>query len=372
MGTKLSSLEALITQHREEIDAQRSIVLSVLKGVHQARLFSSLIPQSVGGLGLDLKSHVENIQRLASLDASTAWCVNQAAVIAIQSLWLQKPVVHEIWSQPDVCVANGPPFDCQIRPDGDHYVLTGHWGFSSGCQHATLMTGAARMSGGNGKSWRIAFFDPSEVTFADNWQVPGLRGTGSFEFTCKNLKVPACRVANMAELPSIDEPITRIPSALLFALSFAGLTLGVAKGALDDALEVAEGKLPRYASLKLRDDGNVQRFIAQAMARWRSANAYLFDTIAQGWQEASSAEVIRDELRSAMRLAGTHVIRECAEVVDLAYKIVCSTGIYREHLIQRRFQDMHVITQHVQAREAHYNLVGRHLITHEYEKGPMS
>jgi len=367
---ELGALEKSITAYRDAIETQRIIVPPVLQALHQARLFRSLIPHAVGGLGLDLPEHMRIIQRLAMVDTSTAWCVNQAAVIATQSLWLDRAVIQQIWAEKDVCIANGPPFDCQISKQGDAYLLNGHWGFSSGCQHATLMTGAARM-GAKGP-WRIAFFQPAAVTFTDNWQVPGLRGTGSFEFNCKNLIVPADHVADMGKVAAIDDPITRIPSALLFALSFAGLTLGVARGALDDALAVAEGKLPRYASLKLKDDGNVQRFVAQAMARWRGASAYLYSAAEQGWAEVENNSYASDESRSAMRLAGTHVIRECAEIVDLAYKVVGSTGIYQDHLIQRRFQDMHVITQHVQARESHYNLVGRHLITGNYEKGPMS
>ena len=76
--------------------------------------------------------------------------------------------------------------------------------------------------------------------------------------------------------------------------------------------------------------------------------------------------------RSRLRMAGTHVIRECAEVVDLAYKVSGSTGIYETEPLQRRFQDMHVITQHVQGREAYFGLLGRYAITGEYEVGPMT
>ena len=37
-----------------------------------------------------------------------------------------------------------------------------------------------------------------------------------------------------------------------------------------------------------------------------------------------------------------------------------ATAIYEEHLLQRHFQDVHVISQHMQSRLAHYELVGRH------------
>jgi alkylation response protein AidB-like acyl-CoA dehydrogenase len=76
--------------------------------------------------------------------------------------------------------------------------------------------------------------------------------------------------------------------------------------------------------------------------------------------------------RAALRMCGTHVIRECADVLDLAYKVAGSTGIYQDHTLQRRFQDMHVITQHVQARESYFALLGRYAISGNYETGPMT
>src|SRR5439155_996561 len=37
-----------------------------------------------------------------------------------------------------------------------------------------------------------------------------------------------------------------------------------------------------------------------------------------------------------------------------------ATAAYEDHLIQRHFQDIHVITQHLQGRMAHYEMVGRY------------
>jgi hypothetical protein len=36
------------------------------------------------------------------------------------------------------------------------------------------------------------------------------------------------------------------------------------------------------------------------------------------------------------------------------------TAIYDGHLLQRHFQDVHVISQHLQGRLSHYELVGQH------------
>ena len=366
----LENLLPSISSKTDEIESCRGLPEGLVTELKSAGVFRNLIPKRYGGLETSFLDHIGQIQRISQVDASTAWCINQAAVIGTASLWLENYQIREIWGNEDTSISNGPPFDCVIKPVGNGYLLNGHWGFSSGCQHATWMCGAARLEDRSG--WRMAFFRPKDVQFIDNWQVAGLRGTGSFEFKINNLRLPMEQVANAGSSPTVDIEVTRIPTALLFAVSFAALAVGVAKGGLDDAIEVAEGKLPRYASLQLKDDPNVHRFLAKAVASWRAINSYLHGTVEEVLAQVNESGAATEESRSKLRLCGTHVIRESAEVLDLAYKIVGSTGIYQNHRIQRRFQDMHVITQHVQAREAHFNLVGKYLISKEYELGPMS
>ena len=85
-------------------------------------------------------------------------------------------------------------------------------------------------------------------------------------------------------------------------------------------------------------------------------------TVADVWDAVQSSDEMTLEQRVALRGATTHVIRTCAEVVDEAYNIYGSDVIYESLTLQRRFQDMHVITQHVQGRIAHYEAVGRHAV----------
>ncbi len=60
-----------------------------------------------------------------------------------------------------------------------------------------------------------------------------------------------------------------------------------------------------------------------------------------------------------MRLAATHAIRSSADVVDIAYNLLGSTAIFDSHPIQRRFQDVHVMTQQGQGRMSHYDDVAK-------------
>jgi alkylation response protein AidB-like acyl-CoA dehydrogenase len=370
MIAQLDNLLDSIAEQADEIDRIRELPQSLVGELKSAGLFRALIPARFKGLELAFEDYVKIVQRIAEADASTAWCVNQGAVIATTSLWFNEELIHEIWETPETSVANGPPYGCSVTAQSDGYVLNGHWGFSSGCQHATWMNGAARLADGSG--WRLAYFKPADVEFIDNWQVPGLRGTGSFEFKINDLQLPASRVADVGAAATVDMDITNIPTALLFAISFAAVALGLARGALNDCLQIAEDKHPRYAPSGLKDDPNTHRFIGKAEARWRANDAYLHATIRDVFGQVRRDGSASVDSRASLRMCGTHVIRECAEVLDLAYKVVGATGIYQEQNIQRRFQDMHVMTQHVQARESHFNLVGNYLISKDYSFGPMS
>jgi alkylation response protein AidB-like acyl-CoA dehydrogenase len=66
------------------------------------------------------------------------------------------------------------------------------------------------------------------------------------------------------------------------------------------------------------------------------------------------------ERRAVLRLASTHGIRLAVRVVDSLYNATGVTAIYEGNLMQRHFQDIHVISQHLQARLSHYEDVGRH------------
>ena len=77
------------------------------------------------------------------------------------------------------------------------------------------------------------------------------------------------------------------------------------------------------------------------------------------WRSACKNHAPSTEERIRLRLASTFAIRKAAEVVDISYSLCGSSGIFASNPIQRRFQDVHVITQHLQARPTHYETAGQ-------------
>jgi alkylation response protein AidB-like acyl-CoA dehydrogenase len=100
--------------------------------------------------------------------------------------------------------------------------------------------------------------------------------------------------------------------------------------------------------------------VGHAEAALRSGRAFLMETVRDVWEHVSAGHTITLDQRATLRLATTHGLRLAVQIIDTAYNAAGATAVYEDHPLQRHFQDIHVISQHMQARTAHYELVGRH------------
>jgi alkylation response protein AidB-like acyl-CoA dehydrogenase len=187
-----------------------------------------------------------------------------------------------------------------------------------------------------------------------------MRGTGTHHFAVHDVFVPAERSVHSASAPLLEPgPLYRIPRTLCFASGDAAIALGLARTCLDTFAELAGAKTPRAMPTLLREQAVVQLTYGRAEADLRSGRAFVLEAVRDIWAAALSAAVSLEH-RAALRLAATHAIRLAVGIVDAVYHAAGATAVYEDHLLQRHFQDIHVISQHLQGRLAHYELVGRH------------
>jgi alkylation response protein AidB-like acyl-CoA dehydrogenase len=113
----------------------------------------------------------------------------------------------------------------------------------------------------------------------------------------------------------------------------------------------------------MRDNNAVQGLIGRTEASLRAARAYLYTTAAEVWRDLVRGEAITETHRIALRIATTWTIHQCASVVDTAYHMAGATAVFSANKFERRFRDMHAIAQQIQARDTHYEDVGRNILT---------
>ena len=361
----------MIRSSAERIEADRELPRPLFEALADAGLFKLLIPHNVGGAEIDLPAYVQLLEELGNADASTGWVVNQCAVFATYAARIPREVARSIWiDTPRSIVANTPVATAQAVAVPGGYRVTGRQGFSSGCRHAAwlaaraliLEKGQPRVEDGRAEE-RYLFVPVAEAELLDTWHVRGMRGTGTHDFAVRDVFVPAERTVLQAGAPLLENgALYQFPRRLLFASGDAAVSLGAARACLNTFFELAGAKTPRSMQATLRDQPVVQATVGRSEAHLRSARAFLTEAVREIWTEASSTGAITLERRAALRLATTHAIRLAVDVVDSVYNAAGVTAIFEGNPIQRHFQDIHVISQHTQARLAHYELIGKYAL----------
>jgi alkylation response protein AidB-like acyl-CoA dehydrogenase len=367
----LEAARKLVPQIRscaEQTDAARELPRPLFEALADAGLFRLALPRALGGTELDLPTYIQVIEELGKADASTAWVVNQCAIFATYAARMPRDVARAIWiDTPRGVVANTPLPSARaiVVPGG--YRVTGRQGFSTGCRHAAWLAahativenGQPRLDQGLPET-RYMFVPAADAELLDTWRVHGMRGTGTHHFAVNDVFVPAERTVLSVTAPLLETgPLYKIPRTLLFASGDAAAAMGMARTCLETFFELAGAKTPRAMQALLRDQSMIQVNVGQAEAHLRSGRAFLTEAVREIWTAATAGTVTLDH-RATLRLATTHGIRLAAQVIDIVYNAAGVTAVYDENLLQRHFQDIHVITQHLQGRLAHYEMVGRY------------
>ena len=352
-----------------DTEAQRELPRPLFEAMADAGLFQLALPRAIGGAEMELPRYIEVIEEIGKNDASTGWVTNQVAIFATYAARMPPAAARAIWIDPPrSVVANTPLANAQaiVVPGG--YRVTGRQGFSTGCRHASWLAahatviedGRPRLDEGQ-PELRYCFVPREQAELLDTWHVRGMRGTGTHHFAVHDVFVPEARTVRSVTAPLVETgPLYQIPRTLVFASGDAAVALGTARSCLAAFVELATTKTPRAMDQLLRDQVTVQNEVGHAEAHLRSGRAFLVETVGEIWHSLTTTGVLTMEQRATLRLATTHGIRLAVRVVDMIYDMSGATAAYESSPIQRHFQDVHVISQHLQARLAHYELVGRH------------
>ena len=354
----------------DEIESTRRLPPALLDKLHEAGLFRLLLPRSSNGIETDPVTFFHVIETIARADGSTAWCLSQAGGCAMAAAYLDLPVAHAIFgNDPRAVVAWGPgPKVRAIACEGG-YRVTGIWSFASGGRHATWLgahcpiygaDGAPRLDLDGDQQERTMLVRTEDVQWTDIWNTVGLRGTASDQFALNDFFVRSDHSITREFDRECREsgPLFRMGSGTCYQVGFAGVACGIARGALDCFIGLARDKVARGYKGPLRDNAVVQSNLAQAEVNLRAARALVLQSMAEIWKDLSAGATITVEQRIAVRMAATHAIHKAREAVDFAYNTAGATSIFEGHPLERRFRDIHTVTQQLQGQLRHFETVG--------------
>lgn len=336
-----------------------------------AGLFRLLLPRDLDGFEADPATMIEVLETLGQADGATGWCVMIATTTSINAAWMPEARAREIWSHDRVITGGvfAPRGTAELTPDG--YVVTGRWPWASGSANCDWLVGGALVKE-NGQTRllpdgrpdaRMMWAPRHEVELIDTWHVMGMRGTGSGDLAMQSVRVPLDRSVSLtADTPRIARPLYAFPVFGLLAMGIAAVALGNARGAVEDLVRLAGGKVPTGARRPLAEKPQTQQILAESEGRLRAARALLLDEAGRAWEAATQSGELGQPVRAGLRIAAGHATRTAAEVVRAMHDLAGGTSVYEGSGIERRFRDAHVATQHVMVGAGAMELSGRALL----------
>jgi alkylation response protein AidB-like acyl-CoA dehydrogenase len=354
----------------DRIEAERALPSDVVAALHKARLFRLMLPRSLGGDEAHLKTLAQTIEIIAEADASTAWCLGQAAGCAMSAAYLKPDAARRLFGPPDAVLAWGAGIVGRARAVDGGYRFTGKWTFASGCANATLLGGHSYVFNADGTPRlgpdgrhldRTALFAKSKAKIHDVWHTLGLRGTASYTYEITELFVPEDETVDRdkAHERVATGDLFVFPTTYAYATAFSALMLGIAQGMVRDLTALAATKTPRGQPSSLIESPVFQSQLAVLEARLRSLRAYLHTTIDEVWDKAVAARELLLIERANLKLASTYVITEGVDIATEAYRAAGQTAIFPTHPFERRLRDAHSASQQIQGRPANFTTIGR-------------
>jgi alkylation response protein AidB-like acyl-CoA dehydrogenase len=385
------ALKPLLEASASEIEQSRTIPDHVLDALHDAQMFRTVMPRSVGGAELDPATHAQVVAAIAEGDASVAWCIAQAACASMAAAYLKPRVAQEVFG--DACAVftfgftRGEP-PCLAVPVDRGWIITGTWTFGSGNRCATWLGGHCRLCDEKGAQLKHPDGRPVERTMifprsvvsvdTESWDVMGLCGTGSDTYSVSDLFVPrdysvvprvSARDHNLPE-GAVAEPeperqergiLYRHSMQLVASCGLSSVAVGAAQAMLDAFIPLAKRKIPSNA-IALRDDTWVQARVAQADAKIGSAKAWLVQLLHEAWEECAMSGAVSFPLRIKLRQACTHQIDSARDAADILFSEAGATAIFKSNPFERRFRDVHTVSIQVQGSIARMQSAGQYYL----------
>jgi alkylation response protein AidB-like acyl-CoA dehydrogenase len=370
-----AALRPALRRYREEIEREQRLPRALVEQLREAGLYRMVIPRELGGLQADPLTYLRAVEFLAEGCGSVGWNLANNGIGQLVTLGLPDEGVREIHGNgPSPLAGTAVQGGGEGVPVAGGYRVSGRWSFGSGCQESAWMLGSFQVLddgrprlGPEGKPlfWRGVFPRAEAEIVSGSWDVAGLRGTGSFDWTVDNVFLPERRTMVHAGVP-LDNQWDRwkgvtyaLPTQCWVGPHHSAVITGIARAGIDALIDLAGGKTPRGRTGLLCDNPQVQDAVGRADAILNAGRAYRTAMITELWNTVAAGNDTTLEQRARCRLASTYAADSARQAMDLVYRHGGSTSFKRESRLAECWRDLHVVGQTVTIAPEWYPIGGR-------------
>src|SRR6516225_1877510 len=373
-----AALQPVLRQHHEEIEREQRMPPALVEQLRAAGFYKMVIPCALGGLQVDPLTYLRVVELLAEGAGSVGWNLGNGGVGQLVTLGLPDEGVDEIYEKraDTVIAGTAVPGGGKAVPVPGGYRVSGRWQFGSGCQEASWMLGSFQVIGDDGQPrrhpdggslyWRGVFARAEAEIVPGSWDVTGLRGTGSFDWTVDDVFLPERRTMPQIGIPLENQwarwpgVMYQLPVQCWVGPHHSSVITGIARAGLDALIDLAGGKIPRgRTGARLCDSPQVQEAVGRADAILNAGRAYRSAQIAELWDTVAAGGETTLEQRARCRLASTYAADCAREAMDLVYRHGGSTSFERASRLAECWRELQTVGQTVTLAPEWYPIGGR-------------
>ncbi|WP_205193577.1 flavin-dependent monooxygenase, partial [Burkholderia sp. LMG 13014] len=289
---------------------------------------------------------------------STAWVYGVVGVHNWQLALFDERAQQDVWGKdPATLIASTYMPVGRVTPVDGGFRLSGHWKFSSGselCEWVFLGALVPPAEAGQPPEYRTFLLPKADYRIQQDWDVLGLRATGSHDIVVDDVFVPAYRTHKaidgmMGTSPGLavnDAPLFKLPFAQIFVRAVCTSCIGALQGALDDFTGYAATRVSANSGAKTTDDPGAQNACANAAVAIDEMQVLLKRNFAELMASVTGGPAVSIERRVHFRYQSAQVAERCAQAANALLRYAGGNGIYHRNPLVRRFLDLHAARAH--------------------------
>jgi alkylation response protein AidB-like acyl-CoA dehydrogenase len=336
----------LVRGSAAEVEASGSLTADVVEALAERGLFWIGTSAELGGADATAVDTVRVIEEVTAADTATGW-----------SLMVNMDLVGFVMSRCEdaaleILYADGKPIIAGslarigagvLTQTDDELRLNGSFQFASGSAYATWFVAGAMLG-----EQPVAVLVPREhVERTGNWDVLGLRGTGSQDFTVTDYVVrPELIVDPVA--PARRGPVMhRLQLLQLGPLFHAGIALGIGRRAFEELYATVQIEAAKKGKTPLTEQSHFMYEFVRLEAAYRASRAYCLELAAEAERVAESGEAASDLLVGRLYQATAHATGIARDAVEFAYTWSGTRALREPSTLAQLLRDVHGVTQHM-------------------------
>lgn len=385
LNLAITALQTQLKNRAPQARLDRKIPSPTIDTMRSAGLCRVYTPRRFGGLELPMQEVLPLVARVAEACPASAW------VLAIYQIhnWVIALMTERAQSEvfannpdPLVCASLNPSKNAAIKTSAGYLIERGRFTFCSGAaaREWALLGVLVKNSAGEVVDVGCCLVPGNVLSEIDDWQVSGLRATGSISLVADNLEVPAHRFLSYSDATAYRTPgalvnlgvVYRAAFVPMLVLNLAGPALGAARFALASFVDnlrskgTAAGTYPLPGVAKV-DAAAAHAVIATAEMQIASAELLLDHAGKTIRVAAEAGESLTPAASAKINLETSYAVRECLHAVQALFLQAGGGVLQPDHPLQTAYQDILAINCHgFLGHEANLVLYGSLLTGHAH------